>query len=216
MQIAPSLLAANFLDLRAEITALENANADFLHIDVMDGHFVPNLTFGPVVLQNLKNITKIPLDVHLMVQNTPFFIDLFAPLSPKIISVHVENEPHLNRIIHSIKNRGFLAGAVLNPHTDPEILRYVINDLDLVLCMSVNPGFGGQKFLPIFEKITALKNLIMQKNPACKIQVDGGVSDQNIAALARAGADICVVGSYLFAQNDYKKTIENLKNLTRL
>ncbi|MDU7692785.1 MAG: ribulose-phosphate 3-epimerase [Helicobacter sp.] len=212
MLVAPSLLSANFLHLQREILELENAGADMLHIDVMDGAFVPNLTFGPCVLDRISEISKLPLDVHLMVQDSAFFIDLFLPLRPLFLSIHFEGNVHLHRLIYKIKNAGSKASVVLNPHTGPTVLKYLLKDLDMVLLMSVNPGFSAQKFIPIYDKITHLKDLIETHNPKCLIQIDGGVNDKNIADLARAGIDVCVAGSYIFNSNNYKDAIASLKN----
>ncbi len=207
MLVAPSILSANFLRLEEEILSL--VGADLLHVDVMDGHFVPNLTFGPAVLQG---ISSLPLDIHLMVENVDFFISLFAPLKPKYMSVHVESCKHLHRSIQNIRKLGISPAVVLNPHTPESDLKYILSDVDMVLVMSVNPGFGAQSFIPSsLEKIQSLKNLILERNPSCLIEVDGGVSDQNISALKKAGVDIAVAGSYIFKQSDRKKAIASLK-----
>lgn len=212
MLVAPSILSANFLKLEEEIKSICDAGADLIHIDIMDGHFVPNLTFGPVVLQNIDKICQKPLDIHLMVENVPFFVDLFAPLKPKYISVHIEETKHLHRVIQQIRNYGISPAVVLNPHTSEENLKYIIKDIDMVLLMSVNPGFGGQKFIPnVIEKIKRLKELILLENPQCLIEVDGGVSDKNILDLKNSGVDVVVAGSYIFSQKDYKQAILSLK-----
>lgn len=212
MLVAPSILSANFLRLEEEIKAICEAGADLIHIDIMDGHFVPNLTFGPVILEGVKKISTKPLDIHLMVENLSFFIDLFAPLKPKYMSVHIEETKHLHRIIQQIRNYGISPAVVLNPHTSEETLKYIIQDIDMVLLMSVNPGFGGQKFISsILEKIKRLKEMIYDRNPSCLIEVDGGVSDKNILDLKSCGVDIVVAGSYIFSQNDYMKAISSLR-----
>lgn len=212
MLVAPSILSANFMRLGEEIHKVCESGADLLHVDVMDGHFVPNLTFGPVVLQEVQSIATIPLDIHLMVENTSFFVELFAPLKPKYMSVHIEEVRHLHRVIQQIRNHGISPAVVLNPHTNEENLKYILQDIDMVLVMSVNPGFGGQKFIPsALEKIKNLKNLINEKNPHCLIEVDGGVCDKNIKDLAASGVDIAVAGSYIFGQEDYKGAITSLK-----
>lgn len=212
MLVAPSILSANFLELGSEIKSICECGCDYVHIDVMDGHFVPNLTIGPVVVKEVSKISTKPLDIHLMVENVSFFVDMFAPLSPEFISVHIEEEKHLHRLISHIRNRGIHPSVVLNPHTAEECLKYIIEDVDMVLLMSVNPGFGGQKFIPnIYKKIENVKNMILSKNPDCLIEVDGGVNDKNIDALKQAGADIVVAGSYVFGSDDYQKAILSLR-----
>lgn len=211
MLVAPSILSADFGNLAKEIQAICVANCDFVHIDVMDGHFVPNLTIGPLVVEAVAKISTKPLDVHLMVQNNSFFVDLFAPLKPEFISFHIEEEKHAHRLAQKIRNLGIKPAIVLNPHTPLNAIEYLLESLDMVLIMSVNPGFGGQKFIPnTLDKIKALKEIILRKNPKCLIEVDGGVSNQNINALKDAGVDIVVAGSYVFS-GDYKERIASLK-----
>jgi len=211
MLVAPSILSADFGNLSNEIKSICDAGCDLIHVDVMDGHFVPNLTIGPVVVESVAKIATKPLDVHLMVQNNPFFVDLFAPLKPEYITFHIEEEKHPHRLIQKIKSLGIKAGVVLNPSTNPIIIDYLIEDLDMVLLMSVNPGFGGQKFIPnVIRKAKQLKKMIKETNPNCLIEVDGGVNDKNIQELKKAGVDVVVAGSYVF-KNDYKKAIESLK-----
>jgi len=177
----------------------------------MDGHFVPNLTIGPVVVESVAKVATKPLDIHLMVENNSFFVDLFAHLKPEYITFHIEEEKHPHRLIQKIKSYGIKAGVVLNPSTNPIIIEYLLQDLDMVLLMSVNPGFGGQQFIPnVIKKAQQLKQMINQINPNCLIEVDGGVSDKNINELKEAGVDIVVAGSYVF-KNDYKSAIDSLK-----
>ena len=211
MLVAPSILSADFGKLNDEIKAICEAGCDFIHIDVMDGHFVPNLTMGPMIVDSVAKIATKPLDIHLMVQNNSFFVELFAPLKPKYLSFHIEEEKHANRLVQKIRDYGISPAIVLNPHTTLESIDYLLEYVDMVLLMSVNPGFGGQKFIPnVLEKIKCLKDKIEMKNPRCLIEVDGGVSDQNIADLKDSGVDIVVAGSYIFNGN-YKERIDLLR-----
>ncbi|MGM0623903.1 MAG: ribulose-phosphate 3-epimerase [Campylobacterota bacterium] len=211
MLVAPSILSADFGKLAQEIEDICNAGCDLVHVDVMDGHFVPNMTIGPVVVQAVAKAATKPLDIHLMVQNNSFFVDLFAPLKPEYISFHIEEEKHPHRLIQKIKSYGIKPAITLNPHTPPEAIEFLLSDLDMVLLMSVNPGFGGQKFITsVLEKTKRLKKMIQKHNPNCLIEVDGGVSDANIDALKQAGVDVVVAGSYVF-KNEYKSAIESLK-----
>ena len=212
MLVAPSILSADFGNLEKEIKSICEAGCDLVHVDVMDGHFVPNLTIGPVVVEPVSKASTKPLDIHLMVENNSFFVDLFAPLKPKYLSFHIESEKHPHRLIQKIRSLGISPAITLNPHTKVEDIEYLIEDLDMVLLMSVNPGFGGQKFIPsVIEKVKKLKELINKKNPNCLIEVDGGVSDKNIKDLKDAGVDIVVAGSFVFGSSDYKKAIDSLK-----
>ena len=213
MLVAPSVLSADFGNLNQDVEAICQGNCDFVHIDVMDGHFVPNLTIGPVVVSAIAKVTTKPMDIHLMVENNSFFVDLFAPLKPKFISFHIEEEKHPHRLIQKIRGLGISPAVVLNPHTPPEAIEFLIEDIDMVLLMSVNPGFGGQKFISsVLERAKRLKVLIEKHNPACLIEVDGGVSDQNIELLKEAGVNVVVAGSYVFGNSQgYKHAIDSLK-----
>ncbi|MDD2640309.1 MAG: ribulose-phosphate 3-epimerase [Arcobacteraceae bacterium] len=212
MLVAPSILSADFGRLNDEITAICQGGCDLIHVDVMDGHFVPNMTIGPVVVSSVAKVATKPLDVHLMVENNSFFIDLFAPLKPEYISFHIESEKHPHRVIQKIRSLGIKPAIVLNPHSTPESIEYLLEDLDMVLLMSVNPGFGGQKFIKsVIEKTIELKKLILKRNPNCLIQVDGGVNDKNIYELKKAGVDIVVAGSYVYGAHDYAKAIKSLQ-----
>ena len=212
MLVAPSILSADFGNLEQEIKAICEAGCDLVHVDVMDGHFVPNLTIGPVVVEPVSKASSKPLDIHLMVENNNFFVDLFAPLKPKYLAFNIESEKHPHRLIQKIRSLGISPAITLNPHTKVEDIEYLLEDLDMVLLMSVNPGFGGQKFIPsVIEKAKKLKELIKKRNPNCLIEVDGGVSDKNIKELKDAGVDVVVAGSFVFGSGDYKKAIDSLK-----
>ncbi|EAH5847381.1 ribulose-phosphate 3-epimerase [Campylobacter upsaliensis] len=212
MYVAPSLLSANFLKLEEEIKAVSEAGADLLHIDVMDGHFVPNLTFGPCVLEKISSISSVPLDVHLMVKDVSKFVELFLPLKPKFLSFHIEAEAHPIKLCEYLRTQGIHPAITLNPHTPISSLEHLIEFVDMVLLMSVNPGFGGQKFLSlVYDKIRELRALIEKKQAKVFIEVDGGVNGLNAADLEEAGADILVAGNYIFSSNDYKNAIKSLK-----
>ena len=212
MYVAPSILSADFGNLAAEIRAICEAGCDLVHVDVMDGHFVPNLTIGPVVVNAVAKAATKPLDIHLMVENNSFFADLFLPLKPKFLTFHIEEEKHPMRLIDHIRKNGVGPGIVLNPHTPVSAIKHIIDEVDMVLLMSVNPGFGGQKFMPVvLEKTRALRELIERKNAKCLIEVDGGVNGLNAPDLEEAGADILVAGSYIFSSNSYEQAIRAIK-----
>ncbi len=212
MLVAPSILSADFGNLADEVKAICSAGCDLVHVDVMDGHFVPNLTIGPVVVESVAKVSTKPLDIHLMVENNSFFVDLFASIKPKYISFHIEEEKHPHRLIQKIREYGINPAIVLNPHTPPQSIEYLLHDIDMVLLMSVNPGFGGQKFIPsVIEKSKRLKEMILKQNAKCLIEVDGGVNDKNIHLLKDAGVDIVVAGSYVYKSDNYKRAIESLK-----
>ncbi|WP_297485893.1 ribulose-phosphate 3-epimerase [Sulfurimonas sp.] len=212
MQVAPSILSADFGNLQRDVQEICESGCDLVHVDVMDGHFVPNLTIGPVVVSAVAKAATKPLDVHLMVENNSFFVGLFAPLKPEYISFHLESEKHPHRVIQQIRSYGIKPSIVLNPNSRPEELEYLLEFLDMVLLMSVNPGFGGQSFIDtVIPKAKKLRKMIDKINPNCLIEVDGGVSDKNIQLLKEAGVDVVVAGSYVFKHENRKEAIESLQ-----
>ncbi len=216
LMIAPSILSADFARLGEEITTVVAAGAEVIHIDVMDGHFVPNITIGPLVVAAVRKITTAPLDVHLMISEPDRYLEPFAEAGADWITVHVETCPHLHRTIDAIKKLGKKAGAVLNPATPLTTLECILDDLDLVMLMSVNPGFGGQRFIPgAIDKTRRLKAMIDERGLPTGIEIDGGVSPATIGTIAEAGANIFVAGSAVFNQADYAREIAELKRLAR-
>lgn len=212
--IAPSLLAADFANLQRDCEMLNESKADWFHIDIMDGVFVPNISFGMPVLKAIAAHAKKPLDVHLMIVDPDRYIETFAALNAAVLTVHYEACTHLNRSLQKIKASGMKAGVALNPHTPVALLNDCIQDIDVVCLMSVNPGFGGQSFIEqTYAKVKALKKLIEESNADTKIEIDGGVTDQNAEALVDAGADILVAGSFVFKSENPIATIETLKEL---
>lgn len=212
--ISPSLLSANFCNLENDIKMLNDSQADWLHVDVMDGVFVPNISFGQPVIKHIKKIAKKPLDVHLMIVEPDKFFEDYKNCGADIITVHYEACTHLHRSLSKIRQLGMKAGVVLNPHTPVCVLEDIIQMCDLVLLMSVNPGFGGQSFIEnTYSKIKTLKQLIERKNPNCLIEIDGGVNTSNYKKLIEAGADILVAGNAVFASENPIETIKQLKTI---
>ena len=213
IKIAPSILASNFSKLNDEVLSIEKAGADFIHLDIMDGHFVPNLTFGPPIIKSLRNLTKLPFDVHLMVSNPDTLLDDYVNAGANIITVHVEACNHLARTLHYIKSKGCKAGVAINPHTDIQFIENVIEDLDLILIMTVNPGFGGQKFIKsMFKKISLVKEIISSRD--IFLEVDGGITKDNSKEVIDAGANVLVAGTSVFKTNQkttYKMNIDSLR-----
>lgn len=216
MMIAPSILSADFSRLGEEIRAVEQAGAEVIHVDVMDGHFVPNITIGPLVVRAVRQVTSLPVDVHLMITTPDRYLRDFAESGADWITVHVEACTHLHRTVHYIKDLGKKAGVVLNPATPLSTLEYILTDVDLVMLMSVNPGFGGQSFIPsTLEKTKTLRSMLDEVNPGAGIEIDGGIGLETISEVARAGANIFVAGSAIYGQSEYGPIIAQLKELAR-
>lgn len=214
--LAPSVLAADFANLQRDVTMVNKSQADWFHIDIMDGVFVPNISFGMPVLKAIGTHAEKPLDVHLMIVDPDRYIKTFADLGAAVLTVHYEACTHLHRSLQAIKQHGMKAGVALNPHTPVELLQDVLGDLDLVCLMSVNPGFGGQKFIAqTYDKVRRLANMREQSQSDFLIEIDGGVTSDNAAALKEAGADVLVAGSFVFRSQDPTQTIASLKDLTR-
>lgn len=208
--IAPSILSADFGRLKEEVAALDKAGADLIHCDVMDGKFVPNLTFGAVIIKSVRANTHLPLDVHLMIENPDIMLETFAKAGADVLTVHAEACPHLDRTLSKIKELGCKAGVSLNPATSEDVLRYVLDKIDVILIMTVNPGFGGQSFIASqLDKIAKVRELIGSRN--IKIEVDGGINPLTAAECVAAGADILVAGTTVFDGSDYRKNIESLR-----
>ncbi|KML46642.1 MULTISPECIES: ribulose-phosphate 3-epimerase [Bacillales] len=212
VKIAPSILSADFSKLGEEIKDVERGGADYIHVDVMDGHFVPNITIGPLIVDAIRPVTKLPLDVHLMIEDPDSYIEAFANAGADYITVHAEACRHLHRTVHFIKSFGVKAGVVLNPATPVNMIEHVIEDIDMVLLMSVNPGFGGQKFIPsVLPKIAAVKKLADAKGLNIEIEVDGGVNEETAQLCIEAGANVLVAGSAIYNQKDRAAAIAALK-----
>jgi len=215
-KLAPSILSADFTRLSDEVKAVEEAGADYIHIDVMDGHFVPNITIGPLVVETIKNITSLPLDVHLMISNPDKYIKDFIRAGSNLLSIHVEACTHLQRTLNQIRELGVKPAVVLNPSTTLSTLEYILEEVDMVLLMTVNPGFGGQKFIPgMMNKIKKLRRLIDESHLSVELEVDGGINLENISLVSQAGADVIVSGSAVFKSADCRETVRLMKEKLR-
>ena len=212
--VAPSILSADFGNLANDISMLNKSKADWVHVDVMDGHFVPNISFGMPIIDSINSFSIKPLDIHLMISKPERYIKKFLSYNTKVLTVHLDPRTHLHRTIQEIKSKGVMAGVAINPHTDVNHLNEIISDLDVVCLMSVNPGFSGQKFIEnSFDKVKKLKKIIVEKKSKCKIQVDGGVNIKNSKELVKNGADILVAGNFIFKSNNPLKNIILLKEI---
>jgi len=212
IRIAPSILSADFGRLAEEIRAIEAAGADVVHVDVMDGRFVPNITIGPLIVEAVRKVTKLTVDVHLMIVEPERYVEAFAKAGADLVSVHAEVSPHLHRTLQAIRAAGARPAVALNPSTGLEVLEYVLEDLDMVLLMSVNPGFGGQKYIPaVTEKVRRLRALADRRNPKLEIEVDGGLKADTVGPVAAAGANLLVAGTAVFGAKDYRAAIADLR-----
>ena len=212
--VAPSILSADFGNLANDISMLNSSKADWVHIDVMDGHYVPNISFGMPIIDSINAISNKPLDIHLMISKPERYIEKFLKYNTKVLTIHLEASRHLHRTIQEIKSKGVMAGVAINPHTDVNHLSEIINDIDIVCVMSVNPGFSGQNFIEnSYNKVKKLKKIILEKKSKCKIQVDGGVNIINAKKLVEFGADVLVAGNFIFKSDNPQKNINSLKKI---
>ncbi|SDJ16010.1 ribulose-phosphate 3-epimerase [Alteribacillus bidgolensis] len=212
-KIAPSILSANFARLEEEIKDVERGGADYIHVDVMDGHFVPNITIGPLIVEAIRPVTNLPLDVHLMIENPNQYIETFSKAGADLLTVHVEACNHLHRTVQQIKSEGMRVGVALNPHTPISMIEHVIEDVDLVLLMTVNPGFGGQSFIhSVLSKIKQVSSIVEKRELEVEIEVDGGVNPETAKLCIEAGANVLVAGSAIYNQTDRSQAIEKIRN----
>ncbi len=217
IKIAPSFLSADFRNIQKEVKKIESAKADMIHLDVMDGHFVPNITFGPMIVKDIKRCTKLPLDVHLMVENPNFYLKAFKDAGADYLTISIESEIHLHKTLSQVKDLKLKVGCALNPATPFDLVKPVMKHLDLLLLMTVNPGFGGQKFIPdVLNKIKCAKDFIIKNKLKAEIEVDGGINPQTAKLVVKAGATILVAGDAIFKSKDYKKVIKRMRDLGKI
>ncbi len=217
VRIAPSILSADFARLRDQIALAEEGGADWLHLDIMDGHFVPNITFGPPVVKSIRKVTSLPLDVHLMISRPDSYVEAFRDAGSDIITVHYETSPHLHRTVEHIRKLGAQAGVSINPASPVFLVEQIAGEIDLLLIMTVNPGFGGQKFIPFSEqKIQAAANLLNAVNPKASLEVDGGIDESTAQRAVKAGANVLVAGNAVFGSTDIPASIRKLRSLATL
>lgn len=217
IKIAPSFLSADFRNIQKEVKKIESAKADMIHLDVMDGHFVPNITFGPMIVKDIKRCTKLPLDVHLMIENPNFYLKAFKDAGADYLTISIESEIHLHKTLSAVRDLKLKVGCALNPATPFELVKPVMKHLDLLLLMTVNPGFGGQKFIPdVLNKIKQAKDFILKNKLKTEIEVDGGINPQTAKLVTRAGATILVAGDAIFKSKDYKKVIKKMRDLGKV
>lgn len=217
IKIAPSFLSADFRNIQKEVNKIESAKADMIHLDIMDGHFVPNITFGPMIVKDIKRCTKLPLDVHLMIENPNFYLKAFKDAGADYLTISIESEIHLHKTLSQVKDLKLKVGCALNPATPFDLVKPVMKHLDLLLLMTVNPGFGGQKFIPdVLNKIKCAKDFILKNKLKTEIEVDGGINPQTAKLVTRAGATILVAGDAIFKSKDYKKVIKRMRDLGKI
>jgi ribulose-phosphate 3-epimerase len=217
IRIAPSILSADFGRLAEEVRAVEAAGADWIHVDVMDGRFVPNITIGPLVVEAVRKVTRLPVDAHLMIVEPERYVDAFAKAGANLISVHAEVSPHLHRTIQAIRAAGARPAVALNPSTPLDGLEYVLGDVDMVLLMTVNPGFGGQGYIPaVTEKVRRLRRMADERGQELEIQVDGGIKPSTVGAVAHSGANVFVAGTAVFGAKDYRAAVQDIRDAAEL
>jgi len=217
IKIAPSFLSADFRNIQKEVKKIEFAKADMIHLDVMDGHFVPNITFGPMIVKDIKRCTKLPLDVHLMIENPNFYLKAFKDAGADYLTISIESEIHLHKTLSHVKDLKLKVGCALNPATPFDLVKPAMKHLDLLLLMTVNPGFGGQKFIPdVLNKIKQAKDFILENKLKTEIEVDGGINPQTAKLVVKAGATILVAGDAIFKSKDYKKVIKKMRDLGKI
>lgn len=217
IKIAPSFLSADFRNIQKEVKKVESAKADMIHLDIMDGHFVPNITFGPMIVKDIKRCTKLPLDVHLMIENPNLYLKAFKDAGADYLTISIESEIHLHKTLSAVRDLKLKVGCALNPGTSFDLVKPVMKDLDLLLLMTVNPGFGGQRFIPdVLDKIKCAKDFILKNKLKTEIEVDGGINPQTAKLVVKAGATILVAGDAIFKSKDYKRVIKRMRDLGKI